>query len=164
MSPLAARVLELAAAEVGVREEGGRNCGPRVEQYLAAVGLPAGNPWCAAFVYYVLDKAARELNMRTGCPRTGKVARMWRRATIWRSQRPAPGMVFIHLEKPEDPESIGHCGIVTDVAGTHILSIEGNTNQEGSREGDGVYRKQRRILADDYVLGYLDFCREEVLS
>ena len=161
MSPLAERVLELAAKEVGTREEGGRNCGPRVAQYLAAVGLPPGHPWCAAFCYFILDKAARELKLNTACPRTGKVVRMWKRGSLWVASHPSPGSVFIHLTDPEDPETTGHCGIVESVGGTHLVTIEGNTNQAGSREGDGVYRKMRPTLGSNYITGYLDFAKQD---
>ncbi len=33
------------------------NSGPHVERFLASVGLPAGNPYCASFVSHTLDVA-----------------------------------------------------------------------------------------------------------
>ena len=56
-SQLLATVLQLASREVGTLEDPlGSNRGPRVDQYLRAVGLnPADGsfPWCAAFVYFL---------------------------------------------------------------------------------------------------------------
>lgn len=45
---LALRAADKAEANVGVTEQGGENRGAAVEKYLAAVGLPPGQPWCAA--------------------------------------------------------------------------------------------------------------------
>jgi hypothetical protein len=39
----------------------------------------------------------------------------------------------------------GHTGIVERVVGTKIHTIEGNTNDEGSREGYEVCRRKREI-------------------
>jgi hypothetical protein len=46
-----------------------------------------------------------------------------------------------------------HTGIVISYDDTYVYTVEGNTNDDGSAEGDGVYRK-RRIRRDDYVYGY----------
>ena len=41
----------------------------------------------------------------------------------------------------------GHAGIVIWLNGPILLSVEGNTNNAGSSEGDGVYIKERNIYA-----------------
>ncbi|MBB5436911.1 hypothetical protein HDC92_000575 [Pedobacter sp. AK017] len=38
---------------------------------------------------------------------------------------------------------LGHCGMIERVQGSLVFSIEGNTNVNGSREGDAVMRKAR---------------------
>ncbi len=38
---------------------------------------------------------------------------------------------------------IAHVGFVLEDRGVLVKTIEGNTNVEGSRDGDGVYRKMR---------------------
>lgn len=50
--------------------------------------------------------------------------------------------------KNNKPLYTGHTGIVVDIdekSGT-IKTVEGNTNEAGSREGEGVYLKTRRYL------------------
>ncbi|WP_143179880.1 hypothetical protein [Streptomyces yunnanensis] len=47
----------------------------------------------------------------------------------------------------------GHMGIVERYDATYAYTIEGNTSDSGSAEGDGVYRK-RRVRRDAYVYGY----------
>src|SRR5215813_7754666 len=61
--PIALRAAEDAEANVGVKEAGGDNHGKFVEVYLRSVGLGPGAPWCAAFVHYRLQEAARELGL-----------------------------------------------------------------------------------------------------
>lgn len=154
------QALRVALSEVGVREQGGNNCGPEVEKYLAAVGLPPGQPWCCAFVYWCY----REATIRSGgalsqpLPRTGKVAHLWQRTQdLWRSNEPTAGAIFIHLVDPSDPESDGHCGIVTSFTDRTISAVEGNTNAAGSRNGDRVRVQLRK---PEYVIGYIDIGRE----
>ncbi len=56
---------------------------------------------------------------------------------------PQPGDVF-GLFFPEKAR-IAHVGFVDQWDGTWMISVEGNTNVSGSREGDGVYRKRRLV-------------------
>lgn len=38
---------------------------------------------------------------------------------------------------------IAHVGFVHRFGDKYTITVEGNTNEEGSREGDGVYLKRR---------------------
>lgn len=156
--------LAIALSQVGVKEEGGRNRGPQVEKYLAAVGLPPGHHWCAAFIVYCYLEAWRRHFNGGSIPklplrRTGKVIQLWRYADAgWKSNLPSVGAIYCHANNPKDPESSGHCGIVTKIEGEMILGVEGNTNTRGSPVGDRV-RINRRPLG--YVnLGFIDVGRE----
>jgi len=60
----------------------------------------------------------------------------------WRVVKvPAPGDVlgvyFPNLKR------IAHVGIIEMIDGDWCVTVEGNTNVNGSREGNGVYRKRR---------------------
>ncbi|WP_285008605.1 peptidoglycan-binding protein [Pedobacter faecalis] len=129
----AARLLKVAAAEVGVRELTGNNDGPMVEEYLAYSGLKKGNPWCAAWVSWCFGKAGWP------APRSAWSPSLFpqRRAV----QAPEPGLVF-GIYYPE-LKRIAHCGIVERTQGDMVHTLEGNTNPAGSREGQGVYRRLR---------------------
>jgi len=52
----------------------------------------------------------------------------------------------------------GHAGLVIEVRGDHIITIEGNTNPGGSSDGFGVFRRDSRPITTGVLLGYLDFC------
>src|SRR5690606_21016289 len=49
-SELRIAVIQVARAEIGVKEHSGRNDGARVGSYLRYTGLGEGYEWCAAFV------------------------------------------------------------------------------------------------------------------
>jgi hypothetical protein len=163
VDPLLAEVLRLATGELGVREQGGRNRGPRVETYLASVGAEPGKPWCAAFVYWLFAEAAVHLGYRNPLARTGGVLRHWHCAPL-RAHLPAE-LVRRHPDKLragaifviDHGEGRGHTGLVSGPCdGAGYPTIEGNTCPEGSRDGDGVYAR-RRLLDDRQLIGFLDY-------
>ena len=144
---LRAQVLKVAAEEVGVREVPlGSNRGPRVDEYLNAVGPGLlGQPWCMAFVYSCFDEAAAALGVPNPAPRTASVLRCWQLAQsqLGADVVPAekakgdpslvlPGMVFFI----DTGGGHGHAGFVADVIGGTLVTIEGNTSEAGLRGRD----------------------------
>lgn len=152
------KALRIAVGEVGTTETA-PNRGPRIERYLHAVGLPPGLPWCCAFVVFCYDQAARALGLEMPLPRTGKVARLWRKCKgHWKHDKPTPGAIYCHANDPADWDGPGHCGIVIrPEENGRIVGVEGNTDDGGSREGDSVQIKHRKPA---YVnLGFVDVTR-----
>lgn len=155
---LLAKTLEVAAGEVGVLEEPpGSNRGLRVDEYLRSVGLDPTQgsfAWCAAFVYWCFGQAARNLGRDNPLIRTGGVLDHWRRAEpagIPRLSaadaaadpgRIQPGMIFVL----DAGGGAGHTGLVESVQGGRLVTVEGNTNDDGSREGIGVFRRSGRKI------------------
>ena len=126
-------VVRLAQQELGTREATGKNDGAKIKAYQAAAGLTTGAPWCAAFVSWLHQKAGYPQ------PKTGWSPALFPKTKV--RKMPEPGMVFgIYFDRLK---RIAHCGIVERVQGDWIVTVEGNTNVQGSREGDGVYRKWR---------------------
>jgi hypothetical protein len=169
-APLVRRALEIARGEIGTREEPpGSNRGPRVDQYLRRVGLDpkAGSfPWCAAFVYWCFDESARALGRTNPLVKTAGVLDHWTRATD-------AGVAHVSAAKAHQVESLvrpgqifvidtgspgggGHTGLVEEVALGKLVTIEGNTNEGGAREGIGVFRRTGRRIRD-VNLGFLDY-------
>lgn len=161
MNALQAKVLELAAGELGVREAG-RNRGARVEMYQATAGAQPGDPWCASFVVWCFLEAAQALGLPMPLPVTPGVLKLWRRSDPnlhWHAA--SPGAVFIL----DHGGGLGHCGLVEDVrADGTMLTIEGNTGPSPDvprkdRDGDGVYRRHDRSAMDPSVVGFIDVSR-----
>jgi len=156
-------------SQIGVREKQS-NSGPAIETYLRYVGLPKGNPWCAAFVCWVLGQADVD-NPRTGwSPALFPENRViWkksenlynepgiRKQELFRTDKrealiPRTGDVFgIYFT---DKKRIAHVGFVDQWLGDWLITVEGNTNDPGSREGDGVYRKRRQVRSVYRVARY----------
>lgn len=160
VSPLVERTLGIAAAEVGVMEvPPGSNRGPRVDEYLESVGLDPSDdsyPWCAAFVYWSFEKASAQLGDENPCVRTAGVLDHWNKAGQAGATRFSPKAIIddFSLLKPglifviSTGEGKGHMGIVEDFRDDRLVTIEGNTNLPGDREGVGVFRRTSRKLSD----------------
>jgi hypothetical protein len=140
-STLALRALEVARTQLGVREATGHNDGAAVESYLRSVGLGKGYAWCASFVYWCYSQAAKALVVGNPLTQTGGVLDHWARTRGQKVSVPQVGDIFIM----DFGEGKGHTGLVKEVRGSMVVTIEGNTNDANSREGDGVYERIRPI-------------------
>ncbi len=148
---LLTEVLKEAVSQIGVMENPpGSNKGPEVNQYLASVGLQPGLYWCAAFVYWSFNEASKKLNRSNPLVKTGHVMSHWNKTaekkilTVDAANNPSlikPGHIFIL----NTGGSSGHTGLVEKTEGGFIHTIEGNSNNSGSRNGIGVFRLQRKI-------------------
>jgi CHAP domain-containing protein/putative peptidoglycan binding protein len=166
--PLLARVLEVAASQIGVMEQPpGSNRGPQVDKYLRAVGLnPAAGSfaWCVAFVYWCFDQAAQTLQEPNPMIKTAGVLDHWdaagqrgirRISSATAEDTPTlirPGQIFVI----STGGGHGHSGLVELTRGGKLTTIEGNTNTGGSREGVGVFRRESRKIADINT-GFIDY-------
>lgn len=139
------KVLEVATSQIGQKEEPkGSNSGPMVDKYLAAAGVPKGSAWCMSFVYWCTSEAAKALNLQNPLFRTGGVMNQWYHVpATMKVHEPQAGDIFIM----EFAHGLGHTGFVEKVEGTMIATIEGNSNEDGSREGFEVCRHTRPITA-----------------
>lgn len=129
------RVVAAAQKEIGTREGTVPNAGKKVSEYLRYVGIERPEKWCAAWVSYVFGQAGYEAPKTAWSPALFPAARSVKEA--------GPGIV-LGIYYPS-LKRIGHCGIVEAVKGDWVYSIEGNTNVQGSRDGDGVYRRVRHV-------------------
>lgn len=127
--------------ELGVREFSNRNDGERVETYLAYTGNKKGDAWCAAFVCWVLGKAGVVNPRSAWSPDLFPKNRI-----VWQynqNKKMTPGKGDVFAIWFADKGRIAHCGFVDEWNDKWVVTVEGNTTESGSREGDGVYRKRR---------------------
>ncbi len=144
-------LIATAKKEIGVTEKPlGSNGGTQVEAYLASVNLSKGNPWCAAFVYYCAQKAAAKLSKTNPLVKTGHCLTHWNNTAgkkvimsdaVNNNGLIKVGSIFIM----SFGGGRGHTGIVTKVDAGYIETIEGNSNNNGSREGIAVVTLRRKI-------------------
>lgn len=164
---LLAKALKIAVSQIGVREKPrGSNRGKEVEEYLKSVGLGGGNAWCMAFIFWCFEQAAKQPKVKNPLFKTGHVLTHWieagRRNTPRISHAQAinnpalvqPGMIFII--DTGTPGGAGHAGLVEKVIGGKLITLEGNTNVGGEREGIGVFRREARKI-NSINKGFIDY-------
>jgi len=148
---IAEKMVSLAREEIGVSEVDGSNCGPRVDEYKAATWLDAdkGWPWCAAFICWLVREAMEGEDVKFKRPRT---AGAWDFEN-WAKQQSTNG---VELRKPTNEDikagdivvfTFSHIGLAVKDADSsgYVVTIEGNTNGAGSREGGSVLEKKRHV-------------------
>lgn len=154
VTSLALLALQTAIGQLGQCEEPkGSNKGVMVNQYLKAVGLNPGYSWCQAFVYWCYDQAAQRLGMHNPVVRTAGVLNCWNNTAVNFKIAPADALRHPGVIKPgaqfilDYGHGVGHTGMIERVEGTTLYTIEGNSNNDGSREGYLVVRHQRSLTA-----------------
>lgn len=145
----------IAVPYIGARETGDNKMGsdPRMKEIfeaddLTVDGYTDGYPWCAAFVSLCTQKLIKNFPIHYAAvtpPRQPSVARFlndWalhQRCLIFKPTsrviKAVPGDIVIF--------TFSHIGIVERINDGELGTIEGNTNEEGSREGTAVQRKAR---------------------
>ncbi len=132
--------------------KGQSNCGPWVRSYMDGND---GSPWfwCMGFAQAIVDQAAAAVDKRFttlmpktySCDTVGTTGLnkglLSRYQTLRREpERIKPGDIFLLQKSRYDWV---HTGIITRRIGDIIETIEGNTNNEGSRNGIAVMKRVR---------------------
>lgn len=152
------KLVNLALAEVGIREEGGNNCGKEVREFQTATWLKPGPwAWCAALQCWLLKKWLESdpvIAFMLQIP--PDQIQGWRckdaSAFGWETWARKAGLIV--LEETAKAKlgdfvifDFSHIGLVIeDQIGNTIKTVEGNTNGKGERDstsGDGVWIKER---------------------
>lgn len=151
---------KIYSKEIGVREKTNKNDGPKVAAYLKYTGLSEGYAWCAAYISWCFNKAGFKEPKTAWSPSLFPKSRV-----IWKKnggpvikngviKLPERGDVFgIYFN---NYKRIAHAGFIDQWGDRLIITVEGNTNEGNSRDGDGVYRKRRPISSIYQVSNWID--------
>lgn len=139
------RLVYAYTSQIGVREATGKNDGKDVEKYLKTVGLGRGYAWCAAFVKWCLIQADISNSVNgMALSAHNKNNLVFYKKKFYKSPRAGDVFTLYYATL----KRIGHTGFYNMQINSSIYeTVEGNTNEAGSREGDGVYRKKRSFNA-----------------
>lgn len=171
MSELSQKLLEIAISQLG-KEENPRGSnwgktGDPVPMYLKSVGITFPASWCMAFVYWCAEQAVKALvalgtakwipGLQSYNPlyKTGGVLNQWAHVSkeykVPEGKDPQPGDIGIM----DHGHGLGHTFIVEtyDKAKNEVHTVEGNTNDEGVREGFEVCRRVRKNQKP--IIGYI---------
>jgi len=149
---IAARIVQLARADLAIRETEGKNQGPGIAKFWPATNYPKGyenrEPYCAAAVCYWIKAAAGTLPVPFDLPRTARAFGFveWAEKQAGRKVEPIgkgatlqPGDLLVF--------EFSHIGIVEarcPAGKTTVQTIEANTSPtSGNNEGGGVFRRDR---------------------
>jgi hypothetical protein len=146
---------EITAQFEGIREQGGNNedfnC-TVFKQLMQAVGWKAPQAWCmyAAQVCTELylaqfDSVLINILRKVFNPSVTKTFSNFKKKypELVLTAPEANCIVFWQLYIEGKAQWQGHAGIIKSVKGNNVETYEGNTNDKGSREGDGFYLKNR---------------------
>jgi hypothetical protein len=145
-----------ANSYVGVREKGGNNRGftdRGLKNMMADVGWKPGYAWCAFFVRAILDECGIENKISGWSPTAyNKKDVIYTNGRFYQSFSSGDVLVmtlsYNKFRNTKRYKAIGHTGIVDAVGKYSVRTVEGNTNDAGSRDsrsGDGVYVKIRPL-------------------
>ncbi len=129
----------------------GSNRGPRVDYYLKTAGSTPGNPWCAAFLY--------AMAMETGLYDKKDLPSHPASVYGWKTFFSSKGLVHADINKVKrgdigfwlNEKNLGHIFAINEVKKIgplwYVRTSEGNTNEEGNREGWLAAKKLRPITS-----------------
>jgi len=122
-------------------------------------------PWCAGFVTTIVDMAADSVGRNVehymenslSCDfilkdaLAGNKHQVHIRAAAVKQDATLvdPGDLFLVINR-NNPMDATHIGIVVGISGSVITTVEGNTNDEGSREGVEVCKRFRDLATGAY--------------
>lgn len=125
------------------------------ERKMKAIGFKQGQSWCSYFAKLVWIYAYQQYNStyfgelnELFNPSAVKTYRNFEKSRFITSKEPKEGALVVWQNyKNAKPHWTGHIGIVLkiDKLNNKIISIEGNTNDDGSREGYKVASKLRSV-------------------
>jgi hypothetical protein len=140
------------------REVGGQNKGPWVRLYMQG-NEGSDWPWCAGFVSFVLKQACKSLNVSPpiqtsfSCDSLAAGAKerglFLKESDAMQKNAIVPGSLFLVRRTSTD---WAHTGIVLSAEDDIFHTIEGNTNDDGDREGYEVCRRIRNYENKDFIL------------
>lgn len=151
-------VVSIAQSQVGTTEVGCNNCGLQVAQYLRSVSIYKPAPWCGAFVNWTLEQAGKQMPKGMAwVPKWFTNDRVIYNSKGVNRATPQPGdiggLYFSNLGR------YAHLFIIKrwpPESGGMVLTIEGNTNDGGSRDGNGVWQRRRFKRLVSVVSNWID--------
>lgn len=141
LSSAADNFIDTLRSYIGTRELTNNNDGENVEKFTHIACNMGKVAWCAAFVAYGLKVNNVEIP-ECACWSPCMVPES---KIVWRSgdeRRLNKGEIFgLYFQSKKRVAHVG--AIIEDFGDGWVLTIEGNTNDAGSREGNGVFTRLR---------------------
>lgn len=147
-----AQLITVEHGELGFHEEDGPNKGT-CEKYQKATGGVPGDSWCMDFQEWALIQVLSRCPLRLSgsCEEVREDAI----AKGWITDTPSTGCLFLLIDPVKNHAH--HTGLITgDPDDTGYPTLEGNTNNTGSSNGDSVCVHHRGSGSDTNTYEYID--------
>ena len=144
-------VIEAAQSQIGYKEGRSNGYWNNDQKYSRAVpGLGWSNwqPWCATFVCWTFYRTGQLALLPEVSASCDVMMNGWKRKGRWQNAPVLGAQIF--FGRPGDAQ---HTGVVVAYDSKTVTTIEGNTNNTGSYNGNGVYRKTYH-RSYSRILGY----------
>lgn len=157
------KVLATAVGEVGNTElPAGSN---RVKYWDIFPGYWQGQPWCVAFLAWVLRKAGEAAAFFGGAltASCGTLLK-WYQAqglTVPVAEVQPGDIVILNFSGTQDTQ---HCGLVIAVDGIYITTVEGNTCEAGSQSNGGMVCRKTRYPSQIVGVCRPTYKKEEIVK
>ena len=136
-----ARLIEVAAAEVGTIEEGDNLT--KYGKFTKADGLP----WCGSFVNWCANEAGVKIPSMVS---TAAGAQKMKDQGRWKEVPKLGDLCF--MDFPHDGvDRISHIGIVVKIGLKTVFCVEGNTSGNGDQRNGGMVMIKERFLGKEIV-------------
>jgi hypothetical protein len=131
----------------------GSDWGPDVSKYLEYCDIHEPAWWCAAFVSYQVHQASLNTGVTSKWPAFANCVDIYKWAKRHKLLLVEPGVPSVMLIPGNRKKPYKHTGIVVqyDPATRTIVTIEGNSNNDGSNNGIGVFRLRRKATGLTFV-------------
>lgn len=133
-------IVEIARSQLGKGEEGGNNHGVSVRKYTRGSEVA----WCAGFVSWVLQESGHQQKYLLSA------REYWAHYKTHRTKNPRPGDI-ICFYRGSRGNRLGHVGIIEEVKGFKIITIEGNVGKYPAK----VKRVEYQIGKIPKLLGFI---------
>lgn len=141
---ITATFLRNVRSHIGEKETKGPNRSPFIDALCKRGGVPLGSSYCLLGATCALDDACKELGLKNPVGiRAG--TQVWFESVPSHYKRGTAKPGFIGIFQDRKDRAHGHAVTCTSDEDTDFVfqTVEFNTNASGSREGDGVYVKER---------------------
>jgi len=153
-------LMETSDEFVGVKEKGGNNQdfnNKKLKQLLTNEGWKPGQAWCSFMVKGLLNNCDIS-NTITGWSPTSfnKKDIIYTDGKFKREHYDEDILVMsLSYNKFKNDRNrykgIGHTGIIKEVREKNVITYEGNTSDDGGRDGDGFYKKVRPLTNNLHI-------------
>ena len=148
---IADKIVKIAKGYVGQHEikNNGGFISPDFDAKMRSIGFQTGHAWCSYFAELVWRDAYAGYSdiqsiIAKNCSASSYKTLMNFTKLGMATKEPKVGAIVIWRKKKNNAYTLlGHVGIVTEVHEDYFVSVEGNTNVAGSREGEVVAEKKR---------------------